>query len=69
MDFLRTELLPLTQAIHWVSFGHREISTQQYTELYNEYKECLKKINKHLNGKKHMVGDDFTIADIYLVLS
>ena len=30
MDFIRADLMPLVQAIQWMTFGHRDCSTQQY---------------------------------------
>ena len=43
-------------------------SLELWTTISNEYKENIKAINKHLNGKKYMVGDSMTICDVYVVL-
>ena len=69
MDFLRTETLPLVQALQWFTFGHASCSTVEYNEIYNQYKENMKILNKVLNGKSFLVGSNLTIADIFFAIS
>ena len=68
MDFLRSETLPIVNAIRWFTFGQASVTTAQYNAVYGLYKDNMKLLNKHMNGRQFFVGDSLTIADVYFVL-
>ena len=69
MDYLRTETLPLVNAIRWFSFGQAACSTAQYNAVYGMYKDNMKVLNKHMNGRQFFAGDSLSVADVYFALN
>ena len=69
MDFLRTETLPIVKALQWQTFGQMPVTQNDYNQIYASYKDHMKIINKHLNGKTHFVANSLSVADIYFALS
>jgi len=70
MQFLKEDTTPLVNSLMWYTFGHVECpSSDLYTQIYKKYIDNVKIINKALNGKKYLVGQELTICDIYLTLT
>ena len=69
MDFLRTETLPIVNTLKWFTFGQADCSTNEYNHVYNVYKDNVKVINKHMNGRQFLAGEGVTIADVQFVVS
>lgn len=46
--------------------GHGPPNMQRYTDGMKECKKLAKVLDTHLNGRKWLVGDNLTIADLYL---
>ena len=68
-DFIRSDIMSLSKLLQWQTFGLQSATQDDYNKAYNQFKENVKVVNKHLNGRKHLVGDDLTVADLYLVLA
>ena len=69
MEFLRTETTPLVKALQWFTFGHCEVTPDEFNLVSEEFKNNIKLINKALGGKNHFVGQSLTIVDIYFCLT
>jgi glutathione S-transferase len=46
--------------------GHGPPNMDRFTNGLKECKKLAKVLDNHLNGRKWFVGDDMTIADLYL---
>ena len=66
MDFMRTETAPIVNSLKWFAFGHAPCTTAEFNHISGLYKDNLKVLNKHLNGKSGFTGDALSICDLYI---
>ena len=66
---LRTQTLPLVDAIKAFTFGHVACDVDLYNGVYNKLREHTKVLNVHLGKTKLFVGTNLTLADIYFALT
>lgn len=58
-------LLPTVDLIAGAIQGTNKIDTARFNDLIKKLKEQVKIMNSHLNGKEWLVGDKFTLADVF----
>ena len=70
MQYLKQEIVPLSKSLQYFSFGQMPCeSVEEFNGMQSLYKENIKVINNQLKNKLFLVGDQLTIADVYLCLS
>jgi len=66
--FSNTTLLPCVRTIGDAIFGLATVTKADYDEASKNLKVHMKVLNTHLDGKKWLVGNEMTVADIVVVL-
>ena len=61
--------MSLSKTLQWQTFGQIEVTADDHQKVYNLFKENIKVMNKHLNGKKNIVGENLTVVDVYFSLA
>jgi len=65
VDYSHTTIFPHFVPIYRAVFGHGDpVDSEVYNNAVKEIKDIVKTINIHLQGKKHIVGERTTVADI-----
>ena len=68
-QYIRTETLPLVNALKMFTFGLAQCDTELFNQLSNEYKDNAKVLNGALSKTQYLVGSELTIADLLFSLS
>ena len=67
IDFATQEIYTTSRPLVYPIFGWMEHDKDLVNESGKELLNNLKLVNKHLEGKKYLVGDRMTLADVVLV--
>jgi len=66
VEFGAIEMFRVSKSVIFPIFGFVEYNKADYDKGINDIKEHLKLLNKHLEGKTHIVGSNVTVADVTL---
>lgn len=68
IDFTNTSLFPHAMNIYRATFGWAPVDAEVYNDAVKLYKENLRTLNTHLQGKDFLVGSNLTVADVVVAL-
>lgn len=66
VSFNNSSLAPLANAVNKGTFGWGEITDTEFNTSLNDLKKAIRTINTALEGKKWLLGDEVSIADVIL---
>lgn len=69
VNFGISTLMPHFPTIYQAIFGVGSVEADAFNNAMKEFKDAIRLINTHLQGKDYLVGDRLTVADIFIAMS